>query len=495
MAVLASAIAAFAPFAGAQTWRVTSAIGWQSTLTDNADLTPNGRSDWVNQFTPSVSFHEAGGRSQLTGALSVPVVLFARTSENNQVFPQASVNGSYEAIDKFLFIDASANVSQQFASPFGARSTSLANATENRYTAQSYSVSPYIKGAMPGGVTYELRDNNLWSDANASSIGNGRSYTNEIVGRLEHGPAPAGWGLDYDRADVRFFGQSQSETTEIARARGSWLVDPSFDVSATFGYEDNRFFLTRESGATYGAGLRWRPNERTTLNTNWEHRFFGAAYDLAFNHTTRLTVWSVAASRNITSYPQQLATLPQGGNVSGLLNALFASRIPDPVQREVFVDQLIRDRGLPTVLTGPVPLLAQQVTLVESASATAGILGARNSILFSVFRSRSEPVRADELGTIVSDITNNTQLGASASWTHQLTPLLSLGTSLSWSRTTANVESGGVTRLYSLQAFLSTPLSPYTSISGGARYQDSHSDVADSFREAAVYVSLAYTFH
>ena len=59
----------------------------------------------------------------------------------------------------------------------------------------------------------------------------------------------------------------------------------------------------------------------------------------------------------------------------------------------------------------------------------------------------------------------------------------------------ANAQAGGVTRLYSFRAFLSTPLSPFTSFSGGARYQDSHSDIADSYREAAVYVSLAYTFH
>lgn len=502
-AVLAAAIATSAPSAGAQTWRLSSSIGWESTLTDNADLSPDKRSDWVNQLTPGVTFQEKSARTQLTGAISLPILLYARTSESNQVYPQVSVNGSYEAVENFLFVEAFANVSQQFQTPFGARSTSLANATENRYTAQSYGVNPYIRGAMPGNVTYELRDNNTWSDSNASSIGNGRSYTNEIVGRLSHDPTPTGWALEYDRAEYFFAGQPErlsgrpdTEITEIARARGSRLVDPSVELSATVGYEDNRFFHADESGATYGAGIRWRPTDRTNLNANWEHRFFGSSYDVSFDHTTRLTVWSLRASRNITSYPQQLALLPQGGNVPGLLNALFASRITDPIQRQALVDQLIRDRGLPTTLTGPVPLLAQQITLVESESATVGLLGARNSIFFSVYRSKNEPLRGTE--DILSSLAlsnNDTQTGASAAWTHQLSPTLSLGTNLDWSRTTSNVEAGGTTRFYSLRAFLSTPLSPFTSVYGGARYQDSQSDVADSYREAAVYVGMTYTFH
>jgi uncharacterized protein (PEP-CTERM system associated) len=492
-AVFALAAAACAPTSGAQTWRITPAVGWESTLTDNVELTSNGRSDWVNQFTPGVSFSSAGARTHLTGIVSVPIMLYARTSENNHVFPQASIKGSYEAIDDFLFIDANINVSQQFVTPFGARSTSLANATDNRYTAQSYSVSPYIKGTALGDVTYELRNTSTWSDANVSSIG-GNSYTNEIVGRLMHEPTPAGWSLEYDRADVRFSSQ-ESEITEIGRARGTWLLDPTFDVSATVGYEDNRFSLTSERGVVYGTGLRWRPNERTSANASWEHRFFGAAYDVAFNHTTRLTVWSIAASRNITSYPQQLATLPVGGDVRSLLNALFASRLTDPNQRQTFVDQLIRDRGLPTVLTGPVPLLARQITLVESATATAGILGARNSILFSVYRSRSEPVEGEDFGLLPLGAVDSTQLGASASWTHQITPTLTLGTIVDWSRARDNAQTGGVTRLYAVRAFLSTPLSALTSVYGGARFQDSRSNIADSYREAAVYVGLAHTFH
>lgn len=495
LAVCGLAIAAGSPLAQAETWRISPSIAVESTLTDNVDLTAHGTADWVNQFTPAIAFQERGAHTQLNGAIAVPILLYARTSaENNQVFPQVNINGSYEAIDKLLFVDAFASVSQQFQTPFGPRSTSLANATQNRYTAQSYGVSPYVRSVLPGGLEYELRDNNTWSNSNASSIASGQSYTNEIIGHISSRPTPAGWSLEYDRADIRFSGQP-SEITELARMRGSYRIDASLVGSVSAGYEDDRFFLTRERGTIYGAGIVWRPSDRTTLNADWEHRFFGTAYDVAFNHTSRLTVWSVSAARNIESYPQQLASLGQGGNVSQLLNSLFASRITDPIARQTFVDQLIRDRGLPALLSGAVPLLAQQVTLTESANATAGILGARNSILFTVFRSRNEPLPGEELAGLLSDQNNNTQIGASAAWTHQLKQNLVLATTFDWSRTSANVQSGESTRLYSLRAFLSTSLSALTSVYGGVRYQDSRSDIGESFREAALFVGLIHMFH
>jgi len=483
--------------ADAQTVRVVPSIAVESTLTDNVNLSANRTADWVNQLTPSVTFSEVSAHTRLSGGVSLPIVLYVRTSQNNQVFPQANITGTYEAIDKFLFVDANASVTQQFQTPFGARSTSLSNATQNRYTAQSYSVSPYIRGVMPGNLSYELRDNNTWSDANASSIGNGRSYTNEITGHISREATPAGWALEYDRADIQF-SDSEPQITEIERLRGIYRVDPSVEISATVGYEDNRFFLTRDRGPTYGAGVHWRPTDHTNLVANWEHRFFGPAYNVSFDHTTRLSVWSIGASRNITSFPQQLATLSPGGDIAGLLNALYSSRIPDPVQRQTLVDQLIRDRGLANLLTGPVPLLSEQITLVESVTASLGLLGARNSVFFNVFRSRNQPVEGTQengLPPLLGDINNNTQVGASAAWTHQLAANLTLGTNLDWSRTTDNSQAGAVTRLYALRVFISRPLSALTSIYGGARFQDSRSNTSESFREAALFVGLTHTFH
>src|SRR6266853_661315 len=76
--------------ASAQTWRVTPSVALEETLTNNVKLegSANAKSDLVTQFTPGFSIVEKGARTTLTGTVSVPVLVYARTgSDNNKVYP------------------------------------------------------------------------------------------------------------------------------------------------------------------------------------------------------------------------------------------------------------------------------------------------------------------------------------------------------------------------------------------------------------------------
>src|SRR6185437_9866460 len=79
------------PMANAQTARIVPSIAVESTLTDNVNLSANRTPDWVNQLTPSVTFSEVSAHTHLSGGISLPILLYARTSENNGVFPEANV--------------------------------------------------------------------------------------------------------------------------------------------------------------------------------------------------------------------------------------------------------------------------------------------------------------------------------------------------------------------------------------------------------------------
>ncbi len=56
-----------------------------------------------------------------------------------------------EAIEDFLFVDFSGNISQQVLSPFGPRPVSTANFSNNRVETRAYQVSPYARGRFPDG--------------------------------------------------------------------------------------------------------------------------------------------------------------------------------------------------------------------------------------------------------------------------------------------------------------------------------------------------------
>jgi uncharacterized protein (PEP-CTERM system associated) len=489
----------------AETWRLVSSLGILETLTNNVNLAPSGsaRSDLVTQLTPTLSISELGARTRLNGSVSMPVVLYARTGSENgdQVYAQASLNGTVEAVEKFFFIDGTVLVSQQYLSPLGAQPVGLANATQNRYTAESYSVGPYIKGRTLGDVEYLIRDDNQWSKASGAAVsGVNGAYTNHFLANVSKLSGRLGWAVDYDRNAVTFQSEPQLRT-QLARLRLLDSPDPQLQLSASVGYEDNDFGLTQDRGTIYGVGAKWHPTDRTLMDASWEHRFFGSSYLFNFTHRMPLTVWNLNASRNITSYPQQLASLAPGFDVQSLLNQLFSSSIPDPAQRQTFIDQFIRNRGLPAVLSSPVNLFSDQITLIQQVTASAGLIGARNSVFFSLFHTRQQPVSAtnSDLSGLLAAQNNNTQNGASVVWTHALSPstVFSLtGTASRGVSDVAQTEIGGsaTSRQGAITANLTSPLSANTSATAGIRYQVFRSDLSSNYTEAAAFVGVNHTF-
>jgi uncharacterized protein (PEP-CTERM system associated) len=390
LAVGAFAVASFD--AAGQTWRIEPIVTGDFTFTNNVDLSPAAtrKSDFVTTITPGVRIDEKGAHSSLAGTILLPVVLYARTDERDSVRPEAHIHGMLELYPRLFFVDGSIQVSQEYFSPFGARPQNIVNVTDNRYTAQSFRISPYLKGET-GTYAYGLRDNNTWTNENRTPTTTERAYTNEIFGYMRRTPQPLGWGVDYDRSDTRFTGQ-QPFITEIGRGSVIWRPEPQWELTVSGGYEDNRYPFADFAGATYGIGVQWHPTSRTSVDARWEHRFFGSSYLLSLDHRTPLSVWTFRVARDITSYPQQLARLAGAPEISTFLNTLFSSRIPDPAARQQLIDLLIRERALPPALFGPISVYHQQITLEESIDATVGLLGARNTIFIRPFWLRSEPI-------------------------------------------------------------------------------------------------------
>jgi uncharacterized protein (PEP-CTERM system associated) len=485
----------FAASGHAETWRFEPSIGVEETLTNNVNLAPydTRRGDLVTQLTPGFSVAEKGAHTSLSGFVALPILLYARTgAENNKVEPQANLLGSWEVVDRLFFVESAISVTQQYLTPFGARSESLANATDNRYTSQTYRVTPYIKGNNSD-YTYELRDDNIWTKGNASGVSD--TYTNDLAGTFQRDPRPWGWAINVDRTDTKFQGQAD-QSLALARALALYQVDPQVQLSVDGGYEHNDLLLESKGNTIYGVGAKWRPSERTNVDASWEHRFFGASYNFVFANRGALSVWSFVASRNITTYPQQLAALPGGTNVAFALDQLLFARIPDPTARQNAVNQFIRDRGLPPLLSSSVNLYTQQITLQEALTATAGILGARNSVFFSAYRVHQEPVTGS--GAVVpapfDTLNNNTQYGGNIVWTHTLTPLVTFTSSLEASRTVLN-DQPGVTNQGAIRAGITSPVAPLTSVYGGIRFQILRSTISTDYNEFAVFVGLTHRFN
>ena len=110
---------AAATLAAAENWRTSASAGLTETYTNNVDYSPQGQTtgDLATAVTATFGIHGAGARLKLDGTLGVTGTWYASEAQNNSIAPTVNLIGTLEAIEKFAFIEATANVSQTFTSP------------------------------------------------------------------------------------------------------------------------------------------------------------------------------------------------------------------------------------------------------------------------------------------------------------------------------------------------------------------------------------------
>jgi len=431
------------------------------------------------------------------GSVFLPIVLYARTGDvNNKIYVNANLRGNAEIVRDLFFIDASANVSQTYFSPFGPTPPDLATATDNRYTGQIYRVSPYLQGRGGGEVSWSIRDDNTWTNlTNSPDAASRAQYVNRLFGTINRRPQPRGSGADIERTVSRVKDRD-GEVVALARARVAWRPRTQLEMFVSAGYEETDFPFFDTSGAIYGGGFRWHPTDRTRFDASWEHRFFGESYDVVFEHRRPLSFWTARASRRLSSYPDRVASLAEGTYVPGILDQILQSRIPDPTDRAEFIANFMADRGLPEFTDKPISIYTERLYVVESASASVGLLGVRNTLVFHAYRTRQKPITGagDELPPALGALDDNTQYGVGATWSYQLSPLTSFVLDARASRAEAEPPFDTSSKQFALRAVLTQRLSLRTRLFYGARWYQFASSGNFDRREAAIFAGFNHSF-
>jgi len=491
------ALGAHHPVAHGESVRVTPTVSSQLTWTNNVSLESSEARDsaLIFEFVPGVEVDWRSARSELRGTVRAPVVVqTGGEGQGTKVFPQVALVGHIEPIENFFRIEGAASVTQRYFSPFGARSPSLTNDTDNRYDSQSYRLTPIIEGEVGSLIRYQLRDDNIWTIVGNTPTDAANSYTNRFVGSVDRVATPLGWRLEYFRDQVDFRREA-SELNQVARAYATWRPDPQLELGLIGGYEQLQLQFDDQSSAVYGALLRWRPTSRTSLDANWQHRVGGPNYQVTFANRTPLSVWSVEFSRSISNFPIELIELSAGTTVPALLDQLFLSRIPDSTERQLAVARFMQEQGLGTVLAEPFTLFGNQFRIVERARANFGVLGVRNNIFFNVYRVKTSPItRTAEAPIDLPATEGTTQYGAGATWTTRLTSVSNFQLAADLVRAESDDILGRRTDQGFIRANFTTRLSPQTSAFAGLRLQKLRSDVRPDASEAAIFVGVNHSF-
>ena len=461
------------------------------TFTDNRLLSRDDRqSELITQISPSLHFNKNFGR--IKGHLDYSLNGYVYASDSNSNNFQNSLNAALhiEAIENWVFIDATALISQQSISAFGVQSPDPALKTSNQSEVSSYSIAPYVRGAIPGllsyhaGANYSITRGGSFVAANSTSSG-----ANAIISS-DRSFSRLGWSANVSSQIIDF---DQGRRTESDRINGSltFAVNPDLKLSTSAGRESNNYQSSDKSGSnTWGYGVNWRPNERTRFSYETDRRFFGRSHSLILEYRTPKTVWSYLDSRDVSASSSDTRV---GVTTHDLYFAQFASVAPDPVQRELLVNTFLLSYGINPKALVSGGFLTSAVSVQRRQNLSLAVTGIRDVVILTAFKTENSAL--DSLAPRTDDLSvggSVRQQGLAVNVSHRLTPNSAVNLGLTESKSSSTVGSRAA-RQRSLIATWTGRINSRTNLSLTARHVIFDSPTVP-YNESALIAGLTFQF-
>lgn len=426
-------------------WKFTPTVGLTQTYTDNVGLQSRefARSEWVTQASSGFSVFQDGPRLKLNGAYQLNLFshgkdILGDTRDSQQ---QYQAGAQAVVIDDLLFFDASASRGTQNLSAFGPQMNGNLYARANTTDVSTWRVSPYLRHRFGSRADLSARYTRDSVDTGTRGLGNSEGATADVG--LSSGVLfdTLGWGLSYRRQDLKNERSGES-TSENAVANLSYRLARTLSLTATGGYDRYNYDSlggAPTEGSNWSAGIDWTPSSRTRLQLAGGRHFYGNTWDLAASHRSRRTVWSINYDDQITNSRAQFMETTSIDTTS-MIDAMFRTSIPDPMERRMAVAAYLATNGLPAFLTDSVNYFGDRFLRQKGLRAAVIFTGPRSSLALSAFDTRRTPLSAagsdSELpGAALATLNDNVQQrGASAIMNYRITPRSNVQSALTATR-------------------------------------------------------------
>lgn len=486
---LACVALAVSSLVGAEVSRVEPSVSVDVAYTDNARLSRDHESDLMLQVRPRLLVEHRSARMNARVDYAIDGTTHSDGSGSRSVNSLNAV-GTLEAVQNFLFVDARAAVSGENFSVFAPLAVDNLTSSSNRGEVRSFGLSPYLRGQFGRDASYSLRID--WSTLSADRAEFQRSSTRRINGSVGSGIEGSrfSWLLSGD-SNVNQYPEREDLRNEVMRARLTYAPVPQASVFATVGREGYNYVQGESSRRVQGGGFSAAIGPRTQISAERESRFFGSYVAARVSHRLPLVAASIDYSRDLSSSNQQVFSAGQGNLLQTLFD-MYATRIPDPIERLNTVFDFMARNGLPLFLTRPFAFYTQQPFVDRRLQGTLAWTGARNTIGLSAYRSEREALVTGF--SLIDDFSFGRHIdtrGAALDWRHSLTPLATVNLTLTQSRAKA-LDGAANVRNRSAIAGVQLPLTNKTNAFATLRHN--RGEGTTEYRENAALAGVRVTF-
>lgn len=441
-----------APQARAE-WKLRPVVDLRETYTDNAAQAESGasQSQFITELTPSLSIANEGPRLKLSASVTEHLYAYSgnRPDNTNSSNLQLQANANAKLIQELLFLDSSASISQQSVSAFGPQVTSTNGySNTNRAQVRTYRISPYLMHQFGTFATTDLRYSH--DSVKAGNSGLGESSSDSLSLSIASGAAfnRFSWGLQYSRQDIEDT-LAQKSRIEIASANVQYRIGQTLALTATGGYDryDYEGLGDKTAGVSRTVGFYWTPSSRTSLRASVGKRYFGTTYALMSMHRSRNTVWSVNYDDNVMNSRDQFLR-PSSIDTASMLDRLFSTNFPDPLERKQVVDAYIRANNLPASVADNINYFSNRFFRQRQLQASAAFNMPRTTAVVSANTTKRTALSTQQvdsvlLGSSLLNLNDDTsQKSGAVVVNYRLSP--SSGIVLSFNKVTTDSLSTGV---------------------------------------------------
>src|SRR5450830_1205841 len=267
------------------------------TLTDNVRLSSvDKQADLVTEISPGIRISSEGRRLKGYFDYSLSKIAYAQSSSSSQLQQALNTFGTLEAVDNWAYLDFSGSISQQPISAFGTQSIGNTSINANRAEVSSYRISPYVRGRLGDLANYEARYSRVDTNSDAASASGVKTTDGVVKISGDSAFRNLGWSADASQQTIDYSAGRPTEADRLNLGL-SYAITPQLRVSANAGREANNYTsFDKQSYGTSGFGVNWSPSERTKLSASRDHRSFGDAHSLSFEHRTARTAWKFTDS-------------------------------------------------------------------------------------------------------------------------------------------------------------------------------------------------------
>ncbi|MEQ1806182.1 MAG: TIGR03016 family PEP-CTERM system-associated outer membrane protein [Burkholderiaceae bacterium] len=478
--------------ASAQTWRIEPNSGFANSAETGGDV--------VFEATPRLAITGRGAGYAVDGLVEADSLSYLRNTLSNEFIPKASVAAKATALDRWLYLDAAAQLEHATANPFSAASSATLPTARQQVT--QYRLSPFLDHAFTPSLSLLYRNDNVWTRASTNLAAATERSDTELHSHslaFTQLPLPFGFSLEANQERTDFI-NSASSRVELASVRGvlTYAVDPTLILGGVVGVEQNQIASSTSRDTIRGLRIRWRPTERTDLDASAERRFYNNGWSVLWTHRSPFMAMNLNLAKQPASQPSSLLlSNSAGGDLRSLIDSAYSTRFPNPTERAVVVDNAIARLGPQADTTAPIAVFSDYAQLQRSAALSVAFLSPLSVLTLRLFAIESLQLQRPDAPPLplppVSD--DNAQLGTSVVLNRRLTSTLSAQAAVSGVKIEGRGTSQGqVTTTKSAVLSATRELTPKSRFLVGARRQLSTSNVVSPAQETAAFLGVEHRF-